>query len=139
LGYAKMGSFGRLSGRSILVVEDEPLIAIGLKVLLEDEGAGVEIASNPRDALRLADETHFSAAILDFGSAGSESAPLCRALKAYAIPFMFYTGYHDVHESSSGPPIVTKPASSEKLIATIAGLLDPPLHPASPSIAIEVV
>jgi len=34
---------------------------------------------------------------------------------------------------------VTKPASSEKLIATIAGLLDPPLHPASPSIAIEVV
>jgi CheY-like chemotaxis protein len=104
LGYAKMGSFGRLSGRSILVVEDEPLIAIGLKALLEDEGAGVEIASNPCDALRLTDETHFSAAILDFGSAGSESAPLCRALKAYAIPFMFYTGYHDVHESSSGPP-----------------------------------
>ena len=58
-------------------------------------------------------------------------------LKAYAIPFMFYTGYHDVHESSSGPPIVTKPASTEKLIATIAGLLDPPLQPASASIAIE--
>ena len=139
MGYAKMGSFGRLSGRSILVVEDEPLIAIGLKALLEDEGADVDIASNPRDALRLADETHFSAAILDFGSAGSEDAPLCRTLKAYAIPFMFYTGYHDVHESSSGPPIVTKPASSEKLITTIAGLLDLPLQPAQARITIEAV
>ena len=123
-----MGSFGRLSGRSILVVEDEPLIAIGLKVLLEDEGADVEIASNPGDALRLADETSLFGGHSRFRLGGQRNAPLCRVLRAYAIPFMFYTGYHDVHESLSGPPIVTKPGSSEKLIATIAGLLDSPLH-----------
>ena len=39
----------------ILVVEDEPLIAIGLKVLLEDEGADVDTSMPTRaTALRLA-------------------------------------------------------------------------------------
>ena len=126
LGYAKMGSTARLSGRSVLVVEDESLIAIGLKELFETEGAIVDLASTPHDALRLVDEVVFSAAVLDFGSAGDDTAPLCRALRACSIPFMYYTGYDDLDERSSGPPVLAKPASAEALITTIAQLLNLP-------------
>jgi DNA-binding response OmpR family regulator len=121
-----MGSSARLCGRSVLVVEDEALIALGLKELFEAEGADVHIASTPQDALRLVDEIVFSAAVLDFGSAGDDKAPLCRALRAYGIAFMYYTGYDDLDEGSAGPPVVAKPASGEVLIATIAQLLNLP-------------
>ena len=119
-----MGSTARLSGRAVLVVEDEPLIAISLKELFESEGANVDIASTPHDALRLVDQVVFSAAVLDFGSAGDDKAPLCRTLRAYGIPFMYYTGYDDLHERSPGSPVVAKPASAKALITTIAQLLN---------------
>jgi len=124
-----MGSGARLCGRSVLVVEDEALIALGLKELFEAEGADVHIASTPQDALRLVDEVAFSAAVLDFGSAGDDKAPLCRALRASGVAFMYYTGYDDLDEGSSGPPVVAKPATGEVLITTIARLLKLPSQP----------
>src|SRR5262245_8266122 len=130
-----MESTTRLSARSLLVVEDDPLIAIGLKDLFEDEGAKVDIACNPHDALLLMNEAVFSAAVLDFGSAGDEKAPLCRALRARGIPFLYYTGYADLDDTTSGPPVVSKPANSEILINTILQLLDP--LPKGPSVAGE--
>jgi DNA-binding response OmpR family regulator len=128
-----MGSSARLCGRSVLVVEDEALIALGLKELFEAEGADVRIASTPQDALRLVDEVVFSAAVLDFGSAGDDKAPLCRALHASGVAFMYYTGYDDLDETSSGPPVVAKPATGEVLITTIARLLDLPSQPNAPA------
>jgi DNA-binding response OmpR family regulator len=95
-----MRSTARLSARSVLVVEDEPLIALGLKELFEDEGAKVDIACTPKDALRLVNEVAFSAGVLDFGSAGDVKAPLCGALRARAIPFIYYTGYADLDHTT---------------------------------------
>jgi DNA-binding response OmpR family regulator len=128
-----MRSSARLCGRSVLVVEDEALIAIGLKELFEAEGADVHIASTPQDALRLVDEIAFSAAVLDFGSAGDDKAPLCRALRAHDVAFMYYTGYDDVDEGSAGPPVVAKPATGDVLIRTIARLLNLPPQPNAPA------
>ena len=45
-----MVSNTHLVGRSVLVVEDEPLIALGLKELFEAEGANVYVASTPTEA-----------------------------------------------------------------------------------------
>jgi DNA-binding response OmpR family regulator len=106
------------------VVEDEPLIALGLKELFEDEGAKVDIACTPQDALRLVNEVALSAAVLDFGSAGDVKAPLCRALLARGVPFIYYTGYADLDHTTSGPPVISKPASSEILTTAILQLLD---------------
>jgi CheY-like chemotaxis protein len=121
-----MGSSTTLVGRSILVVEDEAVIAFGLKELFEAEGANVHIASTPNDALSLADDLVISAAVIDFGSRGDDNGGLCRTLRAYGIPFMYYTGYDDIDEGRSGAPVVTKPASAQTLIATIAQLLAAP-------------
>jgi CheY-like chemotaxis protein len=49
-----MGSTTSLVGRSVLILEDEPLIALGLKDAFEAEGANVYLASNPNGALHLA-------------------------------------------------------------------------------------
>jgi CheY-like chemotaxis protein len=126
-----MGSSTSLVGRSILVVEDEAMIALGLKELFEAEGANVHIAPSPDDALKLADDLVISAAVVDFGSSTDDNDRLCRTLRAYGIPFMYYTGYDDVEEGRWGVPVVTKPASAHVLIATLAQLLLAP--PAGPT------
>ena len=118
-----MGSSTPLVGRSILVVEDEPAIALDLKELFEAEGANVFLASSPTAALKIADEVVLSAAILDFGSGGDIRAPLCRTLRAFGIPIMYYTGHSDLGVRAVGAPVVTKPASGPQLITTLAGLI----------------
>ena len=85
-----MGST-RLTGRTILVVEDESLIALSLSELFEEEGATVSIANTPTDALQELEEGVFSAAVLDFGSMGDDTVLLGRTLRASSIPFMYYS------------------------------------------------
>ena len=108
------------------------MIALGLKELFEAEGANVHIAPSPDDALKLADDLVISAAVVDFGSSADDNDRLCRTLQAYGIPFMYYTGYDDVEEGRWGAPVVTKPASADVLIATLAQLLvEPATNPSS--------
>ena len=102
------------------------MIAFALKELFEAEGANVHIASSPDDALSLADDLVISAAVVDFGSSADDNGRLCRTLRAYGIPFMYYTGYDDVEEGRWGAPVITKPASAQVLIATLAQLLVAP-------------
>jgi DNA-binding response OmpR family regulator len=120
-----MGSTTRLVGCSVLVVEDEPLIALGLKEAFEAEGASVHLASDPNGALRVVEGVILSAAVLDFGSEGDGSSTLRRTLRGYGVPFLYYTGAGDLDEKSLGAPIVSKPASAEVLITTVTKLLTP--------------
>ena len=124
-----MGSTTRLVGRSVLVLEDEPLIALGLKDAFEAEGASVHLASNPSGALSLVKSSTLSAAVLDFGSEGDSSLALRRTLRAKGVPFLYYTGVDDLDETSLGAPIVSKPASAERLITTVTKLLSPSPSP----------
>jgi len=80
------------AGRSILVVEDEPLIALELQLALEDMGATVHKAAALPAALALAERTTFSAAIVDFQLGGERCEDLCAELTQRGVPFMFYTG-----------------------------------------------
>jgi DNA-binding response OmpR family regulator len=120
-GHRLMGNTARLAGRTVLIVEDEPVIALELRKLFETEGANVRMASNPTDALLLLENV--SAAMLDFVSRGDDIAALCRTLRGLGIPFMYYTGFDDLDERLLGAPIVTKPASAEVLVTCIERLL----------------
>lgn len=125
-----MGSSTGLVGRSVLIVENEPLIALELKELFEAEGANVHVASTVTDASRLIKQTTLSAAVLDFSLIGGDTAQICRTLRAYSVPFMYYTGLDGLDEKSLAAPILIKPASAVALITTIKELLnlstDPP-------------
>jgi hypothetical protein len=68
--------------RVILVVDDEPLIVLNLKTVLEVARANV-ISANTRDAGKVVERPDISAAVLD-------ARPESR-LKLRNLPFLFYS------------------------------------------------
>lgn len=102
-----------LTGRNILIVEDESLVAMLLETILEDMGcATVGPISNIDDALKLlADNVPLDGALLDVNVAGREVFPVAAALQARNIPFVFSTGYGEggLPDEWRGLPVIQKP------------------------------
>lgn len=102
-----------LSGRRVLIVEDESLVAMLLETILSDMGCAViGPESNVGDGLRVVTgETDLDAALLDVNVAGQEVFPIAEALKARGVPFVFSTGYGEsgLPEHWRGNPTVQKP------------------------------
>jgi DNA-binding response OmpR family regulator len=118
-----MGSATLMRGRSILVVEDEPLIKLELTDLFQSAGAHVIAASTCQQGLIAIGRQKVSAALLDYGLWEGNVAPLCRHLAERQVPFMFYTGYLDLERSYPHAVIVQKPAGKDVLLAAMAGLI----------------
>jgi CheY-like chemotaxis protein len=114
-----------LNGRVVLVVEDEPLVALDIAQLLADFGACVASARGVKEALLLIETRELTAAVLDINLAGEDCSPLCQRLTERAIPFLFHTGYTDapVLKQWSAAPVVHKPASGKRVIEALIGLL----------------
>ncbi len=84
-----------MSGRSILVVEDEPLIAMMLEDFLETLGHTIHCScDNVADAVQEADKGGFDMAILDVNLGGDTAWPVARKLREKQIPFVIATGGH---------------------------------------------
>jgi DNA-binding response OmpR family regulator len=118
-----------LAGRSILVVEDEPLIAMDIEQAFKSAGARVILTRTPRDALSLIEDT-LSAVVLDHGLGDGDSSDLCGLLKSRNIPFVLYSGYGQLEGACSDAVLVRKPESPQVLVTTVLGLLQrrPTLH-----------
>ena len=111
------------AGRTILIVEDEPLIAIEIADGFSDAGARVLTATNLQDGMRLAEHPDLSAAILDFQFKNGDSAAMCARLKERRIPFVIYSGYPEEATACEEAAFVPKPAPTDILLTTVAGLL----------------
>lgn len=104
-----------LSGRNILIVEDESLVAMLLETILEDMGcAAMGPISNVEEALAFLDTEAASGldgALLDVNVAGVEVFPVAEALKARGLPFVFSTGYgqNGLPDAWRGHPTIQKP------------------------------
>lgn len=114
-----------LKGRTILLVEDEMMVAMLLEVALENEGFTVISAGYLEKATLLATERAIDAAVLDVNLHGKRSYPVADALAARGIPFVFSTGYGDVDLKRLYPtrPVLAKPYRSENLIAILSALI----------------
>ena len=112
-----------LRGRSILVVEDEPLIALDIVDCFQQAGASVYSAHNLRDGLRLAHHPDLSAAVVDFGLGDGDGAGLCGLLKERGVPFVLHTGYSHPGEACQSGVLIPKPAAPVELVKTVEGLL----------------
>jgi len=123
-----MGSSFRLTGVSILVVEDEPLIALEVTSLLQSAGAQVVGARTCQAGLVAIEQYRVFAAVLDYALIGDNVAPLCRALAERKIPFMFYSGCSELERSYAKAVIVQKPARGEALLGAMAGLVAQVTH-----------
>ncbi|MCR0983841.1 response regulator [Roseomonas populi] len=84
-----------LTGRRVIVVEDDYLIADEMRELLEDSGAEVVgPAPTVQDALNLLGRPGaIDGAVLDVNLRGEPSYGVADALLARGVPFVFVTGY----------------------------------------------
>ena len=116
----------QLSGHTILIVEDESLIALDMMAVLHSEDAQVIAARSALEAFDGAAHTKISAAILDInlGQHG-DCGPICRMLQERHVPFIFHTGYRvgGVLEEFPRASILMKPATKKQLLDCVIGAL----------------
>ena len=105
----------------ILVVEDEPFIAMGLEQLLPKLGYEVvSVASHLREALTKAEAGGFDLAILDVNLSGELSYRVADVLLARGVPFIFCTAYADVAFGRyTHVPVLQKPFDKKALSRAI--------------------
>jgi PAS domain S-box-containing protein len=118
-----------LSGKRLLMVEDEFLVGLMAKRILEGFGA---VVAGPygrlADALMAAKGERFDGAVLDFNLAGETAEPLADLLLARGVPFTFLTGYHrdSIDRRYANIPLLQKPIDAESLERVLVSLLESP-------------
>lgn len=114
------------SGRRILVVEDEPIIAMALEDMLLDLGCEVVgPASNLPEALALAERETIDAALLDININSGRSYVVADELRRRAVPFAFATGYGEegIENGGGDAPVLQKPYRQAQVEAALRDLL----------------
>jgi DNA-binding response OmpR family regulator len=106
---------------TILVVEDEPLIALDIEDALAATGVTVRLARSLAEArLGLAAEPPPQLVLLDVVLPDGRSFGLAREILDLGVPLVFLTGYdHGIPEELSAVTVVDKPFSTETLIAVV--------------------
>ncbi|AWJ87277.1 hybrid sensor histidine kinase/response regulator (plasmid) [Azospirillum sp. TSH58] len=123
---------GRLSGRRVLVVEDDPLQRSSLTLLLEQAGAGVMAADSFDSALAAAQATLQapSAILSDYrlpgGTDGLSGIQTLRGVLGRDIPAILLTGELSAElvraAKEAGCLVLTKPAAPNRILSTLAEL-----------------
>ena len=111
-----------MSGRSILVVEDEPLIAMMLEDFLETLGHSVHAScESVAEAVDEAKKGGFDLAILDVNLNGETAWPVAHALRDRQIPFVIATGGHvePPPPEFANVPVIEKPYTIDRVIPAL--------------------
>lgn len=115
-----------LSGKRVLVVEDEMMVLMLIEDMLADLGCeSVTCAATVAKALTFIDEKTIDLALLDMNLNGVESSPVAEALVARGIPFVYSTG-NNSRQARNGHgdlPVLKKPFRFEELVQMVTRLL----------------
>jgi DNA-binding response OmpR family regulator len=116
--------------KRILVVEDEPVIALGLRDSLEAEGYAVEVAAEGVEAEARAREGGFELIVLDVMLPGRDGFSICRNLRASGLstPIILLTAKGQEADKIRGLDLgaddyVTKPFARGELLARVRAAL----------------
>jgi CheY-like chemotaxis protein len=119
---------GRQIATEVLVIEDEPLIALDLKRVLEGLGHRVAIARTHHDALRAAELKNPGLVIADIrladGSSGLDAVN--DLLRSLTVPVVFVTAFPERLATGRGPEpafLVRKPFREEAIRAIVSQVL----------------
>jgi len=99
------------TGKTVLILEDEPIIAMCLEDMLLDNGAEVIVSGSVTQALAALGRTSPDCAVLDVNLHGVKSYPVAARLDELGVPFVFATGYGDAEHPPRFAkwPTITKP------------------------------
>jgi DNA-binding response OmpR family regulator len=106
-------------GLSILVVENELLIAMDIAKALESAGANATMTTTARHAMILADHDGLA---VDHGLTDGDSTAVCARLKE-RFPYISYSGYASVAGADPAAPFISKPVSMNVLTSALEDLL----------------
>ena len=113
-------------GHSILIVEDEPLIAMMLEDFLESMGHSVSSTCDTvSQALEAADKGGFDLAILDVNLKGESVWPVAAAPRAKGTPFVLASGGHvePPPPEFKNAPMIEKPFTIDRVTPIIEAAL----------------
>ncbi|TCD10981.1 response regulator [Oricola cellulosilytica] len=117
---------GPHAGLSVLVVEDETLVAINLESILEDLGHTVIGPVMRLDELETMVDGGVEAdlAILDINLAGAEVFPQAERLSGAGMPIVFTTGYgaKGLTGNWSEFPVIQKPYTADDIAEYLSRL-----------------
>jgi CheY-like chemotaxis protein len=108
--------------RSILIVEDEPLIAMMLEDFLESLGHSVTgTCDSVEGALDKVEKGGFDLAILDVNLKGENVWPVASLLRRLNVPFVIATGGHVDPPPSEfdDAPVIEKPYTVDRVTPAI--------------------
>ena len=112
-----------VSGKKILVVEDELLVGMMIRDILDELGFTV-LGPVPTvaEALAIARDANIDGAILDVNIRGDLVYSVADVLSARGIPFVFATGYlpNGIDSRYAGIPVFEKPVSAEAISRVFA-------------------
>ena len=119
-----------LTGHSVLLVEDQLVIALDVENMLAEFGIGtIHTVGTPGEALSALTGIEPDFAILDINLGSSTSIPVAEELRARGIPFVFATGYGDsvmIPPSLADASVVRKPYSPDALREALVEALGAP-------------
>ena len=107
----------------VLIVEDDPLLALDLEDTFE--GAGYQVsgtAGTVAAGLELIERDPPEIATLDYQLGKETSERLAAVLQSLDIPFCFISGRSDLI-SDSEHPVIPKPAAPRTVLRAVEGLL----------------
>lgn len=121
-----------LTGKRILLVEDEFVVAAMVADMLAELGAMVVgPAGTIAKGVTLAETETIDAAVLDVNMDGERIDPVAEVLSARSIPIVFATGYgQGALDRAREALILDKPYTQEKLADALACALKPALSKA---------
>ena len=112
--------------RSILIVEDEPLIAMMLEDFIQSLGHQVSgNCDSVSAALKEVETGEFDLAILDINLKGESVWPVASALRGKGTPFVLATGGHvdPPPAEFAGVPTIEKPYTIDRVTPIIEAVL----------------
>jgi CheY-like chemotaxis protein len=122
---------------TVLVIEDEPIIALDIAGIVRDLGHSVVgIASSQSEAVAMARVKHPGLVLADIhlGEGGSGLSAVNEILKSIEVPVIFVTAYPERLLTGERPEptyLVTKPFEPDTLKATIFQALSLAASPAA--------
>jgi CheY-like chemotaxis protein len=109
----------------VLVVEDEMMVSMLIEDYLADLGCEVAgPAATLEEAMSMAEQAKFDAAVLDLNLAGDRTFPVADKLVEMGVPFAFATGYGQggLRDQDQHRPVLQKPFVYEDLQAVVEQL-----------------
>lgn len=110
-----------MAGR-IVIVEDEPLIALEIEQSVVDaDGVVAGVVRTVSEALALLDEVACDGAVLDANLAGESAEPIVARLKEKLLPYIVVSGYlrSQLDFLDDAAPLVGKPFAPNQLSVAI--------------------